>query len=612
MFSRPGRSAPAHEPDAPRPKRDPRQLVRLLAYARPYRTIFIIGMLATLVSSGLSLVFPLLFGRLIDASFLKVGSTDTGPLDRTVLLLLGIFALSALFGAGQSYLLSRVGAGVVADLRRALFSHLLTLSPRFFGDHKTGDLTSRLTADVGTVQTVTSTALAQLAAQSVSLIGAVILLILTSARLSLLTLAVIPLIIGTAIFIGRRIRKVSREVQDAVAAANASAEEAISGVRVVQSFTAENVERGRYGQGILVSFLAALRRARLQALMSGVMSFLTFGALAVVLWYGGRQVMNGSMTPGNLVTFLIYALQVGGTVAALTGIFNQFQEALGASGRIFELLDERSDLPAPAAPLPLARAEGRVEFRDVSFTYDGQSTFEGAAVLRHINVDVPAGQVVALVGPSGAGKTTFVNLIPRFWDVTGGSLRVDGHDIRGYPLADLRAQVGLVPQETLLFSGTVRENILYGRPDASPQDVEAAAKAANAHDFIRAFEHGYETVVGERGVKLSGGQRQRVAIARAILKDPRILILDEATSALDNESEALVQAALERLMQHRTTFVIAHRLSTIRNADRILVMNAGEVVEDGTHSELLAQGGLYRDLYELQFRREQEAQAELV
>ncbi|MFK7603125.1 ABC transporter ATP-binding protein [Deinococcus sp. SM5_A1] len=612
MFSRPGRPVSTFDPDAPRPKRDPRQLVRLLAYARPYRVIFILGALATLISSGLNLVFPLLFGRLIDASFLKVGSTDTGPLDRTVLLLLGIFALSSLFGAAQSYLLSRVGAGVVADLRRSLFSHLLTLSPRFFGDHKTGDLTSRLTADVGTVQTVTSTALAQLAAQSVSLIGAVILLILTSARLSLLTLAVIPLIIGTAIFIGRRIRKVSREVQDAVAAANANAEEAISGVRVVQSFTAEGVERRRYGQGIMVSFLAALRRARLQALMGGVMSFLTFGALAVVLWYGGRQVMTGSMTPGNLVTFLIYALQVGGTVAALTGIFNQFQEALGASSRIFELMDERTDLPAPTTPLLLARAEGHVEFRDVSFTYDGESQFEGAAVLRHINVDVPAGQVVALVGPSGAGKTTFVNLIPRFWDVTGGSLRVDGQDIRQYPLEDLRAQVGLVPQETLLFSGTVRENILYGRPDASPQDVEAAAKAANADDFIRAFEHGYETVVGERGVKLSGGQRQRVAIARAILKDPRILILDEATSALDNESEYLVQAALERLMLRRTTFVIAHRLSTIRNADRILVMNAGEVIEDGTHAELLARGGLYRDLYELQFRQEQEAQAELV
>ncbi len=593
-------------------KRDPRQLVRLLAFARPYRWGFVVGVLATLVSSGLNLVFPALFGRLIDASFLRVGSTDTSQLDRTVVALLGIFALSALFGAAQSFLLSRVGAGVVADLRRAVFAHLLTLSPRFFGEHKTGDLTSRLTSDVGTVQTVTSTALAQLAAQSVSLVGAVVLLVTTSPRLSLLTLAVIPLVIGTAVTIGRRIRRVSREVQDAVAGANASAEEAISGVRVVQSFTAEGVEEGRYGQGVTQSFLAALKRARLQALMAGVMSFLTFGALAVVLWYGGRLVMAGSLTPGNLVTFLFYALQVGGTVVALTGVFNQFQEALGASGRIFELLDERSDLPQPVQPAPLARAEGRVSFDGVSFTYDGDQT-EGtrAAVLRDVTLDVPAGQVVALVGPSGAGKTTLVNLIPRFWDVTGGTLRVDGRDVRDYALADLRAQVGLVPQETLLFSGSIRENILYGRPGARPDEVEAAARAANAHEFIRAFPHGYETVVGERGVKLSGGQRQRVAIARAILKDPRILILDEATSALDNESESLVQAALERLMQGRTTFVIAHRLSTIRNADRILVMDAGRVTEDGTHAQLLAAGGLYRDLYELQFRAEQDAQADL-
>lgn len=606
MLSRPSRMTPAaRDPNAPRVKRDPRQLARLLAYARPYRGLFVVGVLATLVSSGLNLVFPLLFGRLIDASFLRVGSTDTGPLDRTVLALLGIFALSSLFAAAQSYLLARVGAGVVADLRRALFSHLLTLSPRFFADHKTGDLTSRLTADVGTVQTVTSTALAQLAAQTVSLVGAVILLVATSPRLSLLTLAVIPLVIGTAVFIGRRIRRVSREVQDAVAGANASAEEAISGVRVVQSFTAEGVERERYGRGVLASFLAALKRARLQALMGGTMSFLTFGSLAALLWYGGRQVMTGGLTPGNLVTFLIYALQVGGTVAALTGIFNQFQEALGASGRIFELLDERSDLPAPASPAPLTRAQGRVTFDRVSFRYGD------APVLRDVTFDVPAGQVVALVGPSGAGKTTLVNLIPRFWDVTAGELRVDGRDVREYAPRDLRAQVGLVPQETLLFSGSVEENIRYGRPDASREAVEAAARAANAHDFITAFPDGYATVVGERGVKLSGGQRQRVAIARALLKDPRILILDEATSALDNESEALVQTALERLMRGRTTFVIAHRLSTIRNADRILVMDGGEVVADGTHAELMAAGGLYRDLYELQFRREQEARAEL-
>ncbi|SMB92695.1 ABC transporter ATP-binding protein [Deinococcus hopiensis] len=607
MMSRPSRSLPlTPDPGRPRPKRDPRQLPRLLAFARPYRLLFILGLCATLISSGLNLIFPRLFGRLIDASFLRVGSTDTGPLDRIVLTLLGIFALSSVFGAAQAYLLARVGAGVVADLRRALFGHLLTLSPRFFADHKTGDLTSRLTADVGTVQAITSTALAQLAALSVNIVGSTALLVLTSARLSLLTLAVIPLVIGTAVLIGRQIRRVSREVQDRVAEANASAEEAISGVRVVQGFTAEGVEQVRYGRGVQASFLAALKRARLQALMSGTMGFLTFGSLALVLWSGGRQVMSGQLTPGNLVTFLIYALQVGGAVAGLTGVFSQFQEALGASGRIFELLDERSDLPEPASPRPLAHAEGRVAFRQVAFGYGETPTLQG------MSFDVPAGQIVALVGPSGAGKTTLANLIPRFWDVTGGSVQVDGHDVRGYELKDLRAQIGLVPQETLLFSGSIEENIRYGRPDATAAEVEAAARAANADSFIRAFPGGYGTVVGERGVKLSGGQRQRIAIARALLKDPRILILDEATSALDNESEALVQGALETLMQGRTTFVIAHRLSTIRNAHRILVMNAGEIVEDGPHEELMTRGGLYRDLYELQFRREQEERAELV
>ena len=599
------RSAPTPAPDPARRQKDPPQLLRLLAFARPYRAAFALGGVATLLSSGLGLVFPLLFGQLIDASFLKVGSRDTTQLDRTVLLLLGVFAVSSLFGAAQSFLLARVGTSVVADLRRTLFAHLLTLSPRFFGNHKVGDLTSRLTADVGTVYSVTSVALAQLLAQVVTLVGSLSLLVLTSWKLSLLTLAVIPLVIGTAVTIGLRIRRASRAVQDALADANASASEAISGVRVVQSFTAEHAERNRFGVGVQAAFDAAIGRARWQAWMTGLMGFFTFGGLAVILWFGGRQVMSGALSPGTLVTFLFYAFQVGGTVAQLTGLYNQFQEALGASGRIFELLDEHSDLPEPAAPAPLTRAEGRVTFEAVTFAYDGH------AVLRDLTLDVPAGQIVALVGPSGAGKTTLVSLIPRFWDVSAGTLRLDGTDLRDFALRDLRAQVGLVPQETLLFSGTVGENIRYGRPDATPAEVEAAARAANAHEFITAFDLGYDTVVGERGVKLSGGQRQRIAIARALLKDPRILILDEATSALDNESEALVQAALERLMQGRTTFVIAHRLSTVRNADRILVMDAGHIVQDGTHAQLLAAGGLYRDLYDLQFRQQTAFAADL-
>jgi len=604
MFSRPGSAASASSPgDATRPPRDFSQLRRLTRFARPYLPLLSLGVVATLLSSGLNLVFPGLFGRLIDASFLKVGSTDTGPLDRTVLLLLGVFALSAVFGAAQSYLLSRMGASVVADLRRAVFSHLLSLSPRFFATHKTGDLTSRLTADVGTVQGVVSTALAQLFSQTVTLVGGVILLFLTSTRLSVLTLAVIPIIIGTAITIGRRIRKVSRRVQDAIAAANADAEEAITGVRVVQSFTAENVERERYGAGILKSFQAALDRAKLQATMAGIMSFLTFGALAVVLWYGGRQVMGGDLTPGKLVSFLFYALQVGITVASLTGVFNQFQEALGASGRIFELLDEQTDLPETATPQAMGRVAGRVRFQDVSFGYGDRGD---VPTLSGLDFEVQPGQQVALVGPSGAGKTTLLSLLPRFYDVSSGTLSIDGTDVRQVGTRDLRAHIGLVPQETLLFSGTVAENILYGRPGASEEEVQDAARAANAHDFISAFPQGYATVVGEKGIKHSGGQRQRVAIARAILKNPRILLLDEATSSLDSESEALVQDALERLMVGRTSFVIAHRLSTIRNAGRILVLEAGRIVQDGTHEELMAAGGLYKGLYEMQFRRERE------
>jgi ATP-binding cassette, subfamily B, bacterial MsbA len=606
MFVRPGSAAPTSsgEGGKPRPPRDYSQLKRLTGYARPYLPLLSLGIVFTLFSSGLNLVFPGLFGKLIDASFLKVGSTDTAPLDRIVLALLGIFALSALFGAAQSYLLSRMGSSVVADLRRALFSHLLTLSPRFFAAHKTGDLTSRLTADVGTLQTVVSTALAQLFSQSVTLIGGVALLFFTSGRLSVLTLAVIPLVIGTAIVIGRRVRRVSRQVQDAVAAANADAEEAISGVRVVQSFTAEPLERARYGAGIAASFRAALKRAQLQALMAGIMSFLTFGALAVVLWYGGRQVMSGEITPGMLVSFLFYALQVGVTVASLTGIFNQFQEALGASGRIFELLDEQTDLPEVAQPQLLGDTQGRVAFQNVSFGYEDRNDLP---TLSTLNFEILPGQQVALVGPSGAGKTTLVSLIPRFYDVSQGALLIDGIDVRQLSVQELRANIGLVPQETLLFSGTVAENILYGRPDASMTEVQAAAANANAHDFISRFPLGYDTVVGEKGIKLSGGQRQRVAIARAILKNPRILILDEATSSLDSESEALVQDALERLMVGRTSFVIAHRLSTIRNAGRILVLEAGRVVQDGTHEQLMAAGGLYKTLYEMQFRREAES-----
>lgn len=580
----------------PPSRQDWGQLRRLLAYTRPYRVALAIAGVATLISSAFGLLFPMVIGQLVDASFLRIGSADTAQLDRTVLLLLLVFALQAAFTGLQSYLLSRTGEGVVADLRRAVYQHLLKLSPRFFEQRKTGEITSRLTSDVSTVQGVVSSALVQMVSQVFTLLGTVIILFVTNWKLSALMLSIVPVVVLAAVYFGRRLRKVSREFQDRVADANARAEETISGIRVVQSFTAESVETQRYNQLIGQSFQVALRRARIRATFNPIIVFAMFSAVGLVLWFGGRLVIAGEISPGQLIAFLIYTITVAGSVAGFTGLFSQFQEALGASSRIFELLDERSELAEPERPAQPSPT-GLVRLDQVRFSYGDRGE-----VLSGVSLTAHPGQVVALVGPSGAGKTTLVSLIPRFYDVTAGSITVDGTDIRQFSLEGLRQQIGIVPQETLLFSGSIAENIGYGRPGASQAEIEQAAQAANAHDFIRSFPEGYQTVVGERGIKLSGGQRQRVAIARALLKNPRILILDEATSSLDSESEALVQEALERLMKGRTTFVIAHRLSTVRNADQIVVLEAGQVAQQGQHEELLAQGGLYRELYELQFR----------
>lgn len=573
------------------------QLGRLLAFVKPYRRQLAIGMVATLFSTALGLIFPQYVGAFFDA-FVLGGST--GQLDRVVLILLGIFTVQAVFNFWRSYLLALAGEGVVADMRIALYQHLLTLSVRFFETRKTGEITSRLTSDVAVVQGAVSQALPQLVSQAVFLFGSILLLFVTNLQLTLLMLAVVPVAVLAAAFFGRKLRAMSTEFQDRVAEANASAEEAIVGIRVVQSFTAEPLEAARYTEKVRASYRVALRRAVFRALFIAGIGLAMFSAISLVLWYGGRLVIAGSLSPGNLVAFLLYTLIVAGAVGTLTGLYSQVQEALGATRRIFELLDETSDLTEPGQAV-IPQPKGEVRFEAVSFRYGDRGEVE---VLRDISLVARPGEVIALVGPSGAGKSTLVSLIPRFYDPTAGRILLDGVDLRDWPLRALRAQIGIVPQETQLFSGTIRENIRYGRPEATDDEVEAAARAANAHEFIATFPRGYDTVVGERGIKLSGGQRQRVAIARALLKNPRILILDEATSSLDSESEALVQEALVRLMRGRTTFVIAHRLSTVREADRILVLDDGKIVQEGTHEALLAQGGLYRDLYELQFKRD--------
>jgi ATP-binding cassette, subfamily B, bacterial MsbA len=596
MFAPPGRPAQNRKPPT---VKDFNQFRRLLMFTKPYRWRLALAIAATLVSSGLGLVFPQVIGQLIDASFLKIGSNDTSSLDRTVLMLFAVFGTQFLFGIAQNYSLSFVAASVVSDLRKAVYAHLANMSITFFENRKTGEITSRLTSDAGTIQGIVSTVLSNLVSQSISLVGSIVILLITNTKLSLVMLSIVPVIVVAAIWFGRRIRKISKEFQDRVAEANGHADEAISGIRVVQSFTAESLEVSRYSQAINASFAVAMRRAKLNAFFAPSVFFAMFGAISVVLWFGGRLVIQGEISPGQLTSFLFYTISIAGAIGGLAGLFSQIQEALGASSRIFELLDEKSELIEASNPVKLERVQGRVSFDHVSFNYGDRG--EGK-VLNNVSLEAQPGEVIALVGPSGAGKSTLVTLIPRFYDVTGGKILIDSIDVRDFSLHDLRSSIGIVPQETQLFSGTIFENIRYGKPDASENEVKEAAKAANAHDFISSFQDGYETLVGERGVKLSGGQRQRVAIARAILKNPRILILDEATSALDSESESLVQEALERLMQSRTTFVIAHRLSTVRNANRIVVLENGTVTEVGTHEALMTQGGLYKDLYDLQFR----------
>ena len=451
-------------PPAPKPRRDLSQLRRLLTYTKPYRIGLVVAIVATLISSAFGLLFPQVIGRLIDASFLRIGSTDTGPLDRTVLLLIGVFALQALFTAVQSYLLSRVGEGVVADLRRTVYAHLLTLSPRFFEARKTGEITSRLTSDISTVQGVVSNALVQIFSQSLTLVGTVIILFLTNWKLSLLMLSIVPVVVLAAVFFGRRLRKVSKEFQDRVADANARAEEAIGGGRVVQSFTAEANEFRPYSYLIGASFAVALRRARIRATFNPVVFFAMFSAIGIVLWFGGRLVISGVLTPGQLVSFLVYTFSVAGAVGAFSGLFSQFQEALGASSRIFELLDEQSELKEPEKPVKLRNVQGKVTFERVRFGYGDRGE-----VLQGVSLEARPGEVVALVGPSGAGKSTLISLISRFYDPTGGGNLVEGNPNRGPNLHHMRGKIPLGPAENQLFLGRDGENNHHGQTE--PPDM---------------------------------------------------------------------------------------------------------------------------------------------
>jgi ATP-binding cassette, subfamily B, bacterial MsbA len=586
----------------------PGPLVRLWPRVRPYRGMLAAATVALLLSGIASLAFPMVVRYLLDAAFVN---RDRALLDRIALGLVALFCVQAVLNYLQAYLLSAAGEQAVGGLRRELFAKLLEMPPGFFADRRTGELTSRITVDVGLLQSVLSHQISEFSRQILALVGGVVLLTYLQPRLTLTALLAAPVVVGTALVFGRRLRRMTTGVQDRVAEASAVAEEAFSQIRTVQSFVQEPAERARYGERIRASVRTALQRARVRGLFFGMLTFSTFAAIVFVLWQGGLLVLDGKLTAGALVGFLLYTITIAASIGALATSFTSYQEAVGAAERVFEILEMRpaiADPPSPAA-LP-APVRGRVAFEDVSFRYQSDPSLPWT--LDGISLSVSPGEVVALVGPSGGGKTTLVSLLPRFWDVDQGRITLDGLDVRSVRLAELRGAIGVVPQEPALFSGTIRENIAYARPKATDAEVQAAARAAHADEFIERLQQGYDTLVGERGVKLSGGQRQRVAIARAILKDPAVLILDEATSNLDTESERLIEDALSKLLVGRTTLIIAHRLSTVQRADRLVVLDRGRIAEEGTHEALLARDGLYARLYRRQFRESSQGFAAVV
>ncbi len=568
-------------------------LSRLLALARPQWRMLALGTVFLFVGSAAGLAFPQAMRFIMDGAF-----TERSPelVDQAAAAMLVIFLVQGVAIAGRSYLFTVVGERIVTNLRKTVYSRILDQEVAFFDSRRTGELISRLASDTGVLQNTVSVNISMALRHSLMTLGGIGLLLWTSPKLTGLMLLVVPPVAIGAVTFGRRIRRFSRGVHDALAKASEAAEESISGIRTVRAFTAEDRERDRYGGAVETAFELARQRSALSAGFIGVTSFAGYSAVAIVLWMGGHQVLDGEMTVGDLTSFVLYTLTVAFALGALGGLWVDFMRAVGAGERVFEIMDRDPAIHNKEGLQPDDMA-GEVCFERVNFTYPARPDIQ---VLHDVELEVATGEVIALVGPSGGGKSTVAALLQRLYDPDEGRVLVDGLDVCDISPDWLRQRIGVVAQEPTLFSATVAENILYGRPDAGRSAVEAAAKAANAAEFIAGFPEGYDTEVGERGVQLSGGQKQRVAIARAVLKDPRILLLDEATSALDAESEHLVKDALERLMKGRTTLIIAHRLSTVKDADRVAVVDGGRVVESGPHEELVKKDGLYRRLVERQ------------